>query len=99
VPHTVVVSEEGVAGMRSGAVVVDVAVDQGGCIATTHETTQDQPVYERRGVLYYAVGNMPGAVRRTSTYALSNHHAVHRRGGRCEACRRRRTRIPPWRAA
>ncbi len=68
----VVVAEELVAGMKQGAVIVDVAVDQGGCIATTKETTHDDPVYERHGVLHYAVGNMPGAVPHTSTYALTN---------------------------
>ena len=68
----VVVSEELVAAMKPGAVVVDVAVDQGGCIATTRETTHDDPVYEVHGVLHYAVGNMPGAVPHTSTYALTN---------------------------
>jgi len=68
----VVVSEELVAAMKPGAVVVDVAVDQGGCIATTRETTHDDPVYELYGVLHYAVGNMPGAVPHTSTYALTN---------------------------
>ncbi len=68
----VVVSEEMVAGMRKGSVIVDVAVDQGGCIATTRETTHSDPVYERHGVLHYAVGNIPGAVPNTSTYALTN---------------------------
>ncbi len=68
----VVVSEELVRAMKLGAVVVDVAVDQGGCIATTRETTHTHPVYERYGVLHYAVGNMPGAVPNTSTYALTN---------------------------
>ena len=68
----VVVREELVAQMKPGAVIVDVAVDQGGCIATTHETTHDNPVYELHGVLHYAVGNMPGAVPHTSTYALTN---------------------------
>ncbi|MGH9300295.1 MAG: alanine dehydrogenase [Acidimicrobiales bacterium] len=68
----VVVSEDMVAGMRPGSVIVDVAVDQGGCIATTHETSHDAPVYEAHGVLHYAVGNMPGAVPHTSTYALTN---------------------------
>ncbi|WP_040493488.1 alanine dehydrogenase [Ilumatobacter nonamiensis] len=68
----VVVREDLVAEMRPGAVIVDVAVDQGGCIATTHETTHDDPVYELHGVLHYAVGNMPGAVPHTSTYALTN---------------------------
>ena len=55
-----------------GAVIVDVAVDQGGCIETIHETTHTDPVYELHGVLHYAVGNMPGAVPHTSTYALTN---------------------------
>lgn len=68
----VVVTEEMVRSMRRGAVVVDVAVDQGGCIETTHETTHTDPVYERHGVIHYAVGNMPGAVPFTSTYALTN---------------------------
>jgi alanine dehydrogenase len=68
----VVVSEDMVRGMRRGAVIVDVAVDQGGCVETTHETTHTDPVYERHGVLHYAVGNMPGAVPHTSTYALTN---------------------------
>jgi alanine dehydrogenase len=58
--------------MLPGAVIVDVAVDQGGCIETTHETTHNDPVYERHGVIHYAVGNMPGAVPYTSTYALTN---------------------------
>ena len=61
-----------VEGMKPGAVIVDVAVDQGGCVATTHETTHTDPVYEVHGVLHYAVGNMPGAVPHTSTYALTN---------------------------
>jgi alanine dehydrogenase len=68
----VVVSEDMVAAMKPRAVIVDVAVDQGGCIETIHETTHDDPVYERHGVVHYAVGNMPGAVPHTSTYALTN---------------------------
>lgn len=68
----VVVSEDMVAGMRPGSVIVDVAVDQGGCIETIHETSHTDPVYEVHGVLHYAVGNMPGAVPHTSTYALTN---------------------------
>ncbi|MEO5974761.1 MAG: alanine dehydrogenase [Ilumatobacteraceae bacterium] len=68
----VVVTEEMIRSMKRGAVVVDVAVDQGGCIETTHETTHAEPVYELHGVLHYAVGNMPGAVPYTSTYALTN---------------------------
>jgi alanine dehydrogenase len=68
----VVVTEQMVEAMRPGSVIVDVAVDQGGCIATTHETTHTDPVYTRHGVTHYAVGNMPGAVPHTSTYALTN---------------------------
>ena len=68
----VVVSEDMVRGMKRGAVIVDVAVDQGGCIETIHETTHTAPVYELHGVVHYAVGNMPGAVPHTSTYALTN---------------------------
>jgi alanine dehydrogenase len=68
----VVVSEEMVSAMKRGAVVVDVAVDQGGCIETTKETTHNDPVYVVHDVLHYAVGNMPGAVPHTSTYALTN---------------------------
>jgi alanine dehydrogenase len=58
--------------MKPGAVVVDIAIDQGGCVETSHETTHQDPVYEAHGVLHYAVGNMPGAVPNTSTYALTN---------------------------
>jgi alanine dehydrogenase len=68
----VVVTEDMVRSMKKGAVIVDVAVDQGGCIETIHETTHVEPVYELHGVLHYAVGNMPGAVPHTSTYALTN---------------------------
>jgi alanine dehydrogenase len=68
----VLVTEDTVRAMRPGAVIVDIAVDQGGCVATTHETSHDDPVYEMHGVLHYAVGNMPGAVPHTSTYALTN---------------------------
>lgn len=68
----VVVSADMVAAMKPGAVIVDVAVDQGGCIETIRETTHDDPVYELHGVVHYAVGNMPGAVPHTSTYALTN---------------------------
>jgi alanine dehydrogenase len=68
----VVVTEDMVRTMKPGAVIVDVAIDQGGCIETIHETAHDEPVYELHGVLHYAVGNMPGAVPHTSTYALTN---------------------------
>jgi alanine dehydrogenase len=67
-----VVTEEMVAGMKARAVVVDVAVDQGGCIATTRETSHTDPTYVAHGVVHYAVGNIPGAVPHTSTYALTN---------------------------
>jgi alanine dehydrogenase len=68
----IVVSEDMVRSMKPGSVIVDVAVDQGGCIATTHETTHTDPVYMQHGVVHYAVGNMPGAVPYTSTYSLTN---------------------------
>ena len=68
----VVVDEAMVRAMKPRSVIVDVAVDQGGCIETIHETSHDDPVYELHGVLHYAVGNMPGAVPHTSTYALTN---------------------------
>ncbi len=68
----VIVSEDMVRTMKPGAVIVDVAVDQGGCFETTHETTHTDPVYTKHGVVHYAVGNMPGAVPHTSTYALTN---------------------------
>jgi len=67
-----VVTADMVSGMKDRSVIVDVAVDQGGCIETTHETTHDDPVYEVDGVIHYAVGNIPGAVPHTSTYALTN---------------------------
>jgi alanine dehydrogenase len=58
--------------MKEGAVVVDVAVDQGGCFETTRPTTHSNPVYVEEGVVHYCVANMPGAVPRTSTFALAN---------------------------
>lgn len=66
------VSRAVVAQMKPGAVIVDVAVDQGGCIETTHPTTHKDPVYFVDGVLHYGVANMPGAVPYTSTFALTN---------------------------
>ncbi|HVM54403.1 MAG TPA: alanine dehydrogenase [Acidimicrobiales bacterium] len=68
----IVVTEEMVAGMRPRSVIVDVAIDQGGCVEGIQETTHSEPVYERHGVVHYAVGNIPGAVPHTSTYALTN---------------------------
>ncbi len=58
--------------MQKGAVIVDVAVDQGGCIETTHPTTHENPIYVIDGVIHYAVANMPGGVPRTSTLGLTN---------------------------
>ncbi len=66
------VTADMVAAMKPGALIVDVAIDQGGCIETSHETTHADPVYEVNGVLHYCVGNVPGAVPHTSTYALAN---------------------------
>ena len=61
-----------VARMKKGAVVVDVAIDQGGCCETSHPTTHAEPTYVVDGVVHYCVANMPGAVARTSTFALNN---------------------------
>jgi alanine dehydrogenase len=66
------VTREMVPTMNPGSVIVDVAVDQGGCVETIHATTHSDPVYVVDGVVHYGVANMPGAVPRTSTLALSN---------------------------
>jgi alanine dehydrogenase len=66
------VTEEMIASMRKGSVVIDISVDQGGCFETTHATTHSDPVYVVHDVLHYCVANMPGAVPHTSTYALTN---------------------------
>lgn len=66
------VTAEMVAQMKTGSVLVDVAIDQGGCFETSHATTHDDPTYVVDGVVHYCVANMPGAVPRTSTYALNN---------------------------
>jgi len=66
------VTEDMIASMRTGAVVIDIAIDQGGCIQTSHMTTHSDPTYVMHGVVHYCVGNMPGAVPNTSTYALTN---------------------------
>jgi alanine dehydrogenase len=88
----VVITEDMVASMRPGAVIVDVAIDQGGCVETSRETTHHEPTFVQHGVVHYCVGNMPGAVPATSTHALTNatlpflvEVAVH---GATEACRR-----------
>jgi len=69
-PH--LVTEDMIKRMRPGSVVVDVAIDQGGCIETSEVTSHDKPVIVKHGVLHYAVPNIPGAVANTSTYALTN---------------------------
>jgi alanine dehydrogenase len=66
------VTREMISRMRKGAVVVDVAIDQGGCFETSHATTHAEPTYIVDGVVHYCVANMPGAVARTSTFALNN---------------------------
>ena len=68
----VLVSDDLVAAMKPGSVLVDISVDQGGCFESTRPTTHDEPTYEVNGSLFYCVANMPGAVPNTSTYALTN---------------------------
>ncbi len=67
-----IVSRPMIGTMKKGAVVVDVAIDQGGCFETSRPTTHDRPIYQVDGVVHYCVTNMPGAVPKTSTLALSN---------------------------
>ncbi|MCA1493914.1 alanine dehydrogenase [Sinorhizobium alkalisoli] len=66
------VTREMLSGMKKGAVVVDVAIDQGGCFETSHATTHSEPTYEVDGIVHYCVANMPGAVPITSAQALNN---------------------------
>jgi alanine dehydrogenase len=68
----VLVSRKDLSSMKPGAVIIDVAVDQGGCVETIKPTTHSNPTYIVDGVVHYAVANMPGAVGRTSTYGLTN---------------------------
>jgi alanine dehydrogenase len=68
----VLVTREHLKRMQPGSVIVDVAVDQGGCIETCRPTTHDDPTYVEEGVVHYCVANMPGAVANTSTFALTN---------------------------
>ena len=67
----VLIESSDVASMPRGAVIVDVAIDQGGCVATSRATSHEDPTYVEHGVVHYGVTNMPGAVARTSTFALS----------------------------
>lgn len=67
-----VVTEAMVRSMRPGAVIIDISIDQGGCVETSHLTTHSDPTFVVHDVVHYCVGNMPGAVPRTSTYALTN---------------------------
>jgi len=81
------VSREQLKQMQPGAVLVDIAIDQGGCFETSKATTHEDPIYEVDGILHYCVANMPGAVPRTSTYALNNATLpfvleIARKGGR-----------------
>jgi alanine dehydrogenase len=69
-PH--LVTEDMVKAMKPGSVIVDVSIDQGGCIATARPTTHQNPTFVEHGVVHYCVTNMPGAVPRTSTFALTN---------------------------
>ncbi len=66
------VSAEMVASMRPGSVIIDISIDQGGCVETSHMTTHSNPTYVYSGIVHYCVGNMPGALPNTSTYALTN---------------------------
>lgn len=68
----VLISRELLRKMKPGSVIVDVAVDQGGCIETTRPTTHEEPTYIEEGIVHYCVSNMPGAVPKTSSYALAN---------------------------
>ena len=85
---------EDLARMKNGSVIVDVAIDQGGCVATSRPTTHRQPTYVVDGVVHYCVTNMPGAVGRTSTYALCNVTLPYRAPARQARLAKRRRRRP-----
>jgi alanine dehydrogenase len=78
--------------MRPGSVVVDIAIDQGGCAETSHPTTHHDPVFVEEGVTHYCVANMPGAYARTATQALTNvtyrYIELLADSGLAEACQR-----------
>jgi alanine dehydrogenase len=71
------VTRDMVSRMKKGSVIVDVAIDQGGCFETSHATTHAEPTFVIDGVVHYCVANMPGAVARTSTFALNNATIAH----------------------
>jgi alanine dehydrogenase len=89
------VSNELVSQMKPGSVLVDIAVDQGGCFEDTHATTHSDPTYEVHNSIFYCVANMPGAVPNTSTYALTNatmpYAVALADKGWVQACRRDRS--------
>ena len=94
------ISREMLSEMQPGAVIVDVAIDQGGCIETAHPTTHSDPVYEVDGIIHYCVANMPGGVPVTSTKSAHERDAAVRRGDRRARARRsRRARRGTRRAA
>lgn len=74
-PH--LVTKDMLSRMKKGSVIVDVAIDQGGCIETSRRTTHREPIYTVDGIIHYCVANMPGAVPRTSTFALTNETIVY----------------------
>ena len=76
--------------MRPGSVLVDISIDQGGCFETSRPTTHAEPTYVEEGVVHYCVTNMPGAVARTSTFALEQRHAAVRAGAGGQGLARRR---------
>ena len=84
--------------MKTGAVLVDISIDQGGCFETSHPTTHDNPTFVVDGVIHYCVANMPGAVPRTSTYALTNATLPYVRALADHGWREALRRDPGWRA-
>ncbi len=74
-PH--LITKDMLSHMKKGSVIVDVAIDQGGCIETSRRTTHREPIYTVDGIIHYCVANMPGAVPRTSTFALTNETIVY----------------------
>ena len=75
--------------MRPGAAIVDISIDQGGCVETSRPTTHDDPIYVEEGVVHYCVTNMPGIVPHTSTLRAHQRHALLRAGARRSWARRR----------